>query len=165
MDMAASAIGRVVTPKHQSNWGIGGFLQDIARASQTLPDASVILGTESFEILGRFGVGRAEFHRAVSKGDDDHLPRKRMFGHVREGDHRAEMLHVRSGEVIGDGLRPFGDLRRDEPKAKPGLTAQFLDKNLLQVNRLPRWNVNRPCWRREPPRQQSGQASPAQQSA
>jgi hypothetical protein len=25
----------------------------------------------------------------------------------------------------------------------------------LQVNRLPRWNVNRPCWRREPPRQQS----------
>ena len=140
-------------------------MQDLACASQTLPDASVILGTESFEILGCLGVGRAEFHRAVSKRDDDHLPRKRMFGHVREGDHRADMLHVWSGEVIGDGLRPFGDLRRNEPKAKPSLTAQFLDKNLLQVNNLPRGNVNRPCRRREPPRQQSWQASSAQQSA
>jgi len=165
MDTVASAIGHVVTPKHHSNPRIGGFLQDIACASQTLPNAGVTLRPESFEILGRLGVGRAEFHRTVGEGDDDHLPRQRMFSHVRKCDDRAEMFHIRRGAVIGDGPRPFGNLRRNETEAKPSLTAEILDQDLLQVNGLARGDINGPRGGCKPDRQQGWQPSPAQKSA
>ena len=140
-------------------------MQDIACASQTLPNAGVILRPESFEILGRFGVGRAEFHRTVGEGDDDHLPRQRMFSHVRKCDDRAEMFHIRRGAVIGDGPRPFGNLRRDKTEAKPSFTAELLDQDLLQINGLPRGDINGPRGGCKPDRQQGWQPSPAQKSA
>lgn len=140
-------------------------MQDIACASQTLPNAGVILRPESFKILGRFGVGRAEFHRTVGEGDDNHLPRQRMFGHVRKCDDRAEMFHIRRGAVIGDGPRPFGDLRRDKTEAKPSLTAEFLDQDLLQINGLARGDINGPRGGCKPDRQQGWQPGPAQKSA
>ena len=140
-------------------------MQDIACASQTLPNAGVILRPESFEILGRLGVGRAEFHRTVGEGDDDHLPRQRMFSHVRKCDDRAEMFHIRRGAVIGDGPRPFGNLRRDKTEAKPSFTAELLDQDLLQVNNLPRGEIYGPRGACKPDRQQDWQPSPAQKSA
>ena len=140
-------------------------MQDIACASQTLPNAGVILRPESFEILGRFGVGRAEFHRTVGEGDDDHLPCQRMFGHVRKCDDRAEMLHIRRGAVIGDGPRPFGNLRRDKTEAKPSFTAELLDQDLLQINGLPRGDINGPRGACKPDRQQGWQPDPTQKSA
>ena len=136
-------------------------MQDIAPASQTFPNAGVILRPESFEILGRFRVGRAEFHGAVSEGDDDHLPRQRMFSHIRKCHDRAEMLHIRRGAVIGDGPRSLGDLRGDETEAKPCLTAKLFDQDLLQIDGLPRGDVNGPRGRCQPDRQQNRQPRPA----
>ena len=143
MDMLASAIGRAVTPMHHSKWGIGGFLQDIASASQTLPDTGVILSAESFEILGRIGICGAKLHRAVGQRDNNHLTSQCMFGHIGQRHCGAEVLHIRRGQIISDGIRPRRNLRRDKAKAEPSFPAQFLDKDFLQINRLARWHVNR----------------------
>lgn len=66
-DTGAASIGRYVTPKHQNAASARPEPLDMVAASQTLPNAEVVLYVKCLEKLGHFGVGNAEFSLAVGQ--------------------------------------------------------------------------------------------------
>ena len=158
MDMAASAIGRPVTPKHHTNCEIGGFLQDVVPASQTLPNAVIVLSAKGLEKLSCVRIGGTEFHRPVGQRHHDDLPYKGILNHIGQGKCGAQMLHVRRGQIIGDGIWSCGNLRCNKPKPEPCFSAKVLNNHLLQVNLLSGRDIKGYGWgcqpKSEPPRQQ-----------
>lgn len=66
-DTGAASIGAYVTPKHQNGEKFHSIPQYMVAASQSLPNAEVVLYAESLEKLGGIGVCDAEFRFAIGQ--------------------------------------------------------------------------------------------------